>query len=134
LSTIKDRMDLLGIEVQAKHGVLQAEKETNQLFKVDVSLWGNFEQAQRDDDLSAALDYSCLHGVIQDSVIASSFDLIEALAGHLCRIVLAQYPVEEVSVTVTKVHPPITGFKGTAGVTLRRGRSWYENAAGAHKS
>lgn len=119
-----DRMDLLGIEVQARHGVLPAEKETDQPFVIDVTLWGDFEKAQKDDDLAAALDYSLLHGRIVEAVVSSSFDLIEALAGHLCHIVLAEFSVAEVSLTVKKVHPPIADFKGTAAVTLRRGQTW----------
>ncbi len=134
LSTHLDRMDLVGIEVLAKHGVLQTEKETDQPFLVDATLWGNFEQAQRDDDLTAALDYSLLHERIRHTVLTTSFELIEALAGHLCRVILTEFPIEEVSVTVTKVHPPIAGFKGSAAVTFRRGRQWLETGAGVENS
>jgi len=130
LSQLPDRMDLLGIEVQARHGVLQAEKETEQAFRIDVSLWSDFENAQRDDDLSAALDYSSLHDFIGHAVMSSYYELIEALAGHLCRLVLTKFKVSEVSITVTKVKPPIAGFHGTAAVTLRRGKSWLTSGSG----
>lgn len=127
-------MELLGVEVQARHGVLQSEKDSEQAFVIDTVLWGDFEQAQKDDDLEAALDYSVLHERIRQTVIGSSFDLIEALAGHLCRMVLSEFSVTEVSVTVTKVHPPIEDFRGTASVTLRRGQAWRKAISGTEKS
>ncbi len=125
-----DRMELKGIEVTARHGVLQSEKKTAQPFIINVTLWGDFEQAQLNDDLETALDYSLLHDCIKQAVLDSSFDLIEALAGHLCRLVLREFSVDEVSITVTKVHPPIVGFTGCAAVTLRRGQNWFKSLSG----
>jgi dihydroneopterin aldolase len=121
---MKDRLVLRGIQVYGYHGVMPQEKQLGQRFRVNVTLMGDFSKAARSDSLDDALDYSGVHSLVCEAVGQGSFDLIEAVAGHLCTVLLQNLPIDCVEVTVEKTNPPIPGFTGQALVTLVRGRDW----------
>jgi dihydroneopterin aldolase len=121
-----DTVSLQGIDVYAYHGVLPAERELGQRFIVDVELWADCTAAALSDDLAQALDYSVAHQLVRETTADTSFQLIEALAGELCRALLKNLPVEKVLVRVHKPQAPIPDFLGQATVTLTRDRSWLQ--------
>ena len=122
-----DKVSLHGIDVYAHHGVHPAERELGQRFVIDVDLWIDCEPAAASDSLNQALDYTSVHACINETTAGTSFQLIEALAGHLCRALLENFPVGRVQVTVQKPNPPIPNFLGRAAVTFCRDRAWMEN-------
>jgi len=124
-----DKVSLYGIDVYAHHGVHPAERELGQRFVIDVDLWVDCDPAARSDSLNQALDYTAVHRCINESTAGTSYHLIEAVAGHLCRVLLEDFPVEKVRVTVQKPNPPIANFLGSASVTFVRERSWLTAAA-----
>ncbi len=128
-----DKISLHGIDVYAHHGVLPAERELGQRFVIDVDLWGDCSGAALTDDLAQAFDYSVAHRLVQEKTAATSFHLIEALAGELCRELLAHLAVEKVRVRVHKPQAPIPGFLGQATVSLIRDRSWLETKFGGQR-
>ena len=121
-----DKVSLHGIDVYAHHGVHPAERELGQRFVIDVDLWTDCDPAARSDSLNQALDYTAVHRCIKESTAGSSYHLIEAVAGHLCRALLGSFSVERVRVTVQKPNPPIANFLGCASVTLERDREWFD--------
>lgn len=121
-----DKVSLHGIDVYAYHGVHPAERELGQRFVIDADLWIDCDPAASSDSLSQALDYTAVHRCINESTAGSSYHLIEALAGHLCRVLLESFPVDRVQVTVQKPNPPIANFLGRAAVTFVRERSWLD--------
>jgi len=126
LDAFPDRLSLLGMRFEARHGVLDWEKETPQPFEVDVVLHADLESAAQRDNLAATADYAALNGLVRDIVTERSFDLIEALAGAITRAVLvATDPtvVGAVEVRVRKPKAPIDGAFDTVEVTIIRRRS-----------
>ncbi len=121
-----DRLVLQGIRVYGYHGVLPEEKVLGQAFIVDVTLFGDFTRAAQTDLLEKALDYSLVHTLVNETVSQGSYNLIEALAGKLCTVLLEKLPIDQVEVTVEKPNPPMAGFGGKALVTLQRNRDWLE--------
>ena len=128
-----DKVSLHGIDVYAHHGVHPAERELGQRFVIDVDLWTDCTPAAESDSLDQALDYTAVHACINETTAGTSFQLIEALAGHLCRALLESFPVDKVLVTVQKPNPPIPNFLGRAAVTLVRDRTWLESGQGDSK-
>lgn len=124
---MSDRIRLEGIQVFAHHGVHPAERELGQRFVIDADLYLDCTAAGVSDDLGRALDYTAVHDRIRDLVTSQSFQLIEALAHHLCLGLLDEFPVEKVGVTVHKPHPPLRDFTGEVSVTLERDRRWLES-------
>lgn len=125
-----DRISLQGIDVYAHHGVHPAERELGQRFVIDALLWFDCSEAARSDSLAQALDYTRVHRLVCETTAETSFQLIEALAGRLCAVLLQELPVQRVRITVRKPNPPIPNFLGTASVTLERDRTWLDRAAG----
>lgn len=119
-----DMVSLHGIDVYAHHGVHPAERELGQRFVIDIDLWADCTAAALSDDLGLALDYTIAHRIVSETTAETSFHLLEALAGELCRALLSGLPIEQVSVRVHKPNPPIPNFLGQATVQLRRDRSW----------
>lgn len=126
---MSDSLRLEGIGVYAHHGAHPAERELGQRFVVDVELRADLEAAATGDDLTQGIDYAAVHRVVVATATGSRFHLIEALAGRLCRELLAAFPAASVRVTVRKTQPPIDGFFGHAQVTLERDRRWAEAEA-----
>jgi len=125
-----DMISLHGIDVYAHHGVHPAERELGQRFVIDVDLWADCTVSALTDDLGQALDYTVAHRIVWETMAGTSFQLLEALAGELCRVLLEGLAVQKVSVRVHKPNPPIPNFLGQATVTLVRDRSWLDTSFG----
>ena len=120
-----DRLSLLGMRFEARHGVHDWEKETAQPFEVDLVLHADLGPAAERDDLAATADYGALHGVVREIVEDRSFDLIEALAGAIANAALAATDpsvVDAVEVRVRKPKAPIDGAFDTVEAALLRRR------------
>ena len=120
-----DRLSLLGMRFEARHGVHDWEKETAQPFEVDLVLHADLGPAAERDDLAATADYGALHGVVREIVEGRSFDLIEALAGAVASAALAATDpsvVDAVEVRVRKPKAPIDGAFDTVEAALLRRR------------
>jgi 7,8-dihydroneopterin aldolase/epimerase/oxygenase len=120
-----DRLSLLGMHFQGRHGVLPEEKVTAQPFEVDVVLHADLLTAADRDDLSSTVDYAALFDLVRAIVEGRSFDLIEALAGAIATAVLAATDtaqVDAVEVRVRKPQAPIDGTFDTVEAALLRRR------------
>jgi 7,8-dihydroneopterin aldolase/epimerase/oxygenase len=120
-----DRLSLLGMRFDARHGVLPEEKETAQPFEIDLVLRTDLAAAADRDALEATVDYAALFDLVRAIVEGPSFDLIEALAGAIARAVLAATDpalVNEVEVRVRKPKAPIDGAFDTVEAAVMRRR------------
>ena len=120
-----DRLSLLGMRFEARHGVHAWEKETAQPFEVDLVVHADLSAGARSDDLASTVDYGALFEVVRGIVLGPPRDLIEALAGDIARATLdATDPrlVGAVEVRVRKPKAPIDGDLDTVEVTLTRPR------------
>ena len=120
-----DRLSVLGMRFEGRHGVLASEKETPQPFEVDLVLQADLADAADRDSLAATADYAALHEMVQALVEGQSFDLVEALAGAIARAALAATDPDvvcAVEVRVRKPKAPIAGAFDTVEVALLRQR------------
>ena len=121
-----DRLSLIGMRFEARHGVLAEEKVTPQPFEVDLVLRADLSAAAEHDELAATVDYAALFDLVGGIVQGPSRDLIEALAGSIASAVLAATDpalVDEVEVRVRKPKAPIDGAFETVEVALTRRRA-----------
>jgi 7,8-dihydroneopterin aldolase/epimerase/oxygenase len=117
-----DCIRLTGIDVYAYHGALAAEKELGQRFVIDLELWTDVSSCAESDNLEDALDYTKVHSKVVELTAGTPYNLIESLAGALCVMLLQEFGLEMVSVTVHKPNPPISNFLGSVSVTVERMR------------
>lgn len=120
-----DRLSLLGMRFEARHGVFPHEKETPQPFEVDVVLHADLSRAAASDDLEATVDYAALRDLVTAIVTGPSFDLVEALAGAIARAALAATDPALVDAVEVRIRKPqaLDGDLDGPEITLLRSRS-----------
>ena len=118
-----DRIILDGMVFQGTHGVYPEEHVTPQPFELDVELSINLQPAGRSDDLRQTIDYGTVFETCRRIVESTRFDLIEALAEAIAHELLTGFPVDEVTIRVSKPAVQLGGTLRSAGVEIRRRRT-----------
>lgn len=118
-----DRIELKGIRVFARHGVLPDERASGQVFEIDVMVHVDLEEAGRTDSLDATVDYGTLAVRVHDVVAGERWHLIERVAERVAEVALEDMRVEQVDVTVHKPEAPITVSFQDVAVSITRRRS-----------
>lgn len=119
---VLDKVRLSGIVLFGHLGVHEAERETGQKLNIDVEMTADLEPAAASDHLAQTIDYEKAYRVIESTVAASRFRLIESLARAVARALLDSFPVFEVVVRVQKPNVPFAGTMSAVEVELRRTR------------
>lgn len=119
---MNDRLELRGIEVYARHGVLEHEQEKAQVFKVDVTAYTDLTLPGETDDLADALDYSTLALEVREAVGSESHKLIETVAARVSDVVMSHPQVLRSVVTIHKPAAPIDLVFEDVSVTVERSR------------
>ena len=117
-----DRVDVKGIEVYAKHGVLEFEQTQAQIFFVDVTAYLDLSPAGISDNLDDTLDYGELALEVREVVGSESHALIERVATSVADAVLAHDRVERAVVTIHKPNAPVDTVFADISVTVDRTR------------
>ena len=117
-----DRIELRGLRVFARHGVLDTERRAGQEFLVDAVLWLDTRPAAAGDDLTQTVDYGALADRLVRLAEEPPVRLIETLAERLAADCLSEYLVAEVEITVHKPQAPIAHPFGDVAVVIRRAR------------
>jgi dihydroneopterin aldolase len=113
-------VELHGLEVFGRHGVLDEERRDGQTFVFDVSL----EIAEpADDSVEATVDYRDVAQAVREISDRARVDLIETLAASVAEGLVARFPVVGVRVRVRKPHPAGVGAEWSAATAERTGRS-----------
>lgn len=116
-----DRVHLRGLRVSCIIGVAPEERLHRQEVTIDVSLEADLSRAGRTDDLADTVDYAAIHAEIVAEAGASSFGLLEKLAGRIAEICLARAGVRSARVSVEKA-TVLPGLR-SAGVEIVRRRA-----------
>lgn len=117
-----DRIDLRGLEVYAKHGVLDIEQDRAQMFRVDVSAFLDLRPPGNSDQLDDTVDYGALANEIREVVGGESHSLIERVAERVAETVLTHALVERTVVTIHKPGAPVDVAVDDVSVTVDRSR------------
>jgi 7,8-dihydroneopterin aldolase/epimerase/oxygenase len=120
-----DRIELRGLRVFARHGVLDTERRSGQEFVIDAVLWLDTRPAAGSDDLSKTVDYGALANRLVRLAEEPPVRLIETLAERLAADCLSEPLVAEVEITVHKPQAPIAHPFTDVTITIRRARPPY---------
>ena len=104
-----DRIILEGARLYGYHGVNPEEKELGQTYIVDLVAELDLSRPSQSDQLEDTVSYTHLYRVVKAIIEGESRNLLETLAQAIADKLLADLPLEAVSVTVKKPHPPIKG-------------------------
>ncbi len=111
---------LRDVAVEALVGVFEWERLAKRPLRVDLELSCDLSAAAASDRLEDTIDYFALTSRVREACAASSYRLIEALAGEIARVCLAEPRVTAVSVKVSK--PGAVEGVGEVAVVLERRR------------
>lgn len=119
----QDKITLKGMRFYGYHGVNPEEKELGQTYLVDVEANSDLRLAGETDSLENTVSYTHIYRAVRSVIEGDSRNLLEALAQDIAGKLLAELPLDGVSVTVKKPHPPIKGSSiDYAAVTIHRRR------------
>jgi dihydroneopterin aldolase len=118
-----DEIEIRGLRVRGRHGVLPEERRDGQDFVVDAVLRVDTRHAASTDDLADTVDYSAVADRLAAIVAGEPVALIETLAQRLADACLAEVRVTHVVITVHKPHAPVDLLFDDIAVRVARGRS-----------
>ena len=117
---MKARLELEGMEFHARHGCLESERLTGNLFTVDVRASIPVDAAAASDDLADAVDYGRIYAAVAREMDIPS-NLLEHLAGRILEAIERDIPgLEDLEVRVSKRRPPVDGVCAWSRITVRR--------------
>jgi len=114
-----DLIKINDISAGAIIGTEDYERETKQELRLSITIFTDLRKAGKTDSLEHTIDYSSLESQVRSTVENSSFELIEALAEEVARIVLELEMTDKVKVSVKK--PSALNMTGSAEVEITRG-------------
>lgn len=115
-----DIIFLSEVKVQTKLGVPEWERMTEQTIILDLEIAMPHSRSCQTDEIDDTIDYGVVVARIRQILKDRSFKLVEALAEHLCQIVLNEFGAPWVKIKVAK--PGILpGLKGL-GVVIERSK------------
>jgi dihydroneopterin aldolase len=118
-----DVIELRGLRLSGVVGVLPEEQVTPQPLELDLDLHLDLAPAGDSDHLTDTADYGLLCDVAEKVVTSTSYALLEALAAHVARALLdADARIDEVTVSLRKLRPPVAQPLSTSGVRITRAR------------
>ena len=115
-------MDIVFVEalkIDTLIGIYDWERKIRQTVIIDLEMGTDIRQAAASDDIAFTLDYKAVSKRIIDFVEASDFFLVETLAEKITRIVLDEFAVPWVRLTLNK-KGAISGASDV-GILIERG-------------
>jgi 7,8-dihydroneopterin aldolase/epimerase/oxygenase len=129
-----DKIFIHALKTEAIIGIFDWERQVKQTVIVDVEISADITKAALSDSIADTLNYKRVAKRVLAFVEESKFHLVETLAEHLAMIILEDFGVAWVRLSLSK--PGAIRNSRDVGVALERGRSdlekWRANrAAGA---
>lgn len=116
-----DTIFLSEVKVQTKLGVPEWERMVEQTVILDIEIGCDLSKAGKSDDVADTVDYGEVVERIRTTLKEHSFRLVEALAEHICQLILKEFNASSVKVKIAK--PAILPGLKALGVVIQRSRN-----------
>lgn len=113
-----DRIVLQDLRVDAVIGIWEWERRVRQTVSLDLEMSTDVRRAAATDNIEDALDYKRIAKRLIGCVESSEFKLVETLAETLARIVVTEFDVNWVRLSVSK--PGAIEGSRNVGVSIER--------------
>jgi dihydroneopterin aldolase len=97
-----DTIFLRGLEIEAVIGIWEWERRIRQLVRIDLELATDIRAAAATDAIEKALDYKEIAKRVIAFVSESRFKLVETLADNIARIIVIEFGVPWLRLTISK--------------------------------
>ncbi|MGH8260929.1 MAG: dihydroneopterin aldolase [Steroidobacteraceae bacterium] len=119
-SSQSDSIFLRGLGIECIIGFIEWERRVRQTVVIDLELPVDCRKAALSDDVRDTLDYKSVAKRVIAFVEASEFKLVETLAHRTAQLILDEFAVEWVRLSVNK--PGAIRSSRDVGVTIERVR------------
>jgi len=116
-SAERDAIHIEQLELLARIGVTDDERERPQRLTVSITVWPNEQFDHLGDDVARAIDYSVVSAAARDFVAGRSDKLIETLAEALAGYLLGLFRIRQVQIELRKFALPDAQY--TAAIVTR---------------
>ena len=116
-------MDIIFLEqvkVETKLGVPDWERMVTQTIILDLEIATPHSRGCQTDNIVDTIDYGSVITRIRKTLTEHSFKLVEALAEHVCQLILTEFGAPWVKIKVAK--PNILPNLKALGVVIERGK------------
>ena len=113
-----DKVFINNLQVETIIGIFDWEREVRQVVSIDLEMEFDNKKAAKSDDIKDALDYKKIGKRISHYVKKSKFKLVERLAEQIAKLVLKEFHVSRLIVSVTK--PGALRGSKSVGITITR--------------
>ena len=114
-----DKIFITALATEAVIGIYDWEREVKQKVEIDLEVWMDLSAAGTSDAIEDTLNYKSVAKRVLAFVEASRYQLVEALASEIARVILEEFKVARVRVTVHK--PGAIRHSKDVGVIVERG-------------
>ena len=115
-----DKIYIEGLQVYSLIGVYDWERDAKQRLLVDMQLYTDLSRAAKSDQVKDTLNYAEVASCVEQVADSSEFELLEALANAMVVNVFAGFPVQKISIKLSK--PDILPNARNVAVELIRER------------
>ncbi|TCI93103.1 dihydroneopterin aldolase [Tenacibaculum sp. M341] len=106
------------IKIFTNHGCLEEEAKIGSEYRVDLEVKTDLNISAKSDDLDDTVDYVLLNKIVKEEMLIRS-KLLEHVAQRILdRIFKESQMVEEATVSVSKINPPIGGNVGEVTIIM----------------
>jgi dihydroneopterin aldolase len=123
-----DRIFLHGLTADCIIGFIDWERRVRQTVVVDLEMPVDCRRAALSDEVADTLDYKKVAKRALEFIAASDFKLVETLAQRLALVILEEFGVEWVRISLNK--PGAIRSSRDVGVTIERSRADLPAAGG----
>jgi len=113
-----DTVFISGLKATSVISCYDWERDIRQTLVIDLELKADFARAAETDALADALDYAAISKRVIAVCDESRFQLLEALAEHLATLLLAEFSIAGLRMTITK--PGAVEAADGVGVVIQR--------------
>lgn len=97
-----DTVFIRDLRVKTLVGIFEWERRIRQEIRLDIEMGFDIRKPAGSDSIEDTLDYKAVAQRVKSHVEASSFQLVEALAESIATLVLKEFPVSAVKITLNK--------------------------------
>ena len=113
-----DTIFLEQVKVQTTLGVPEWERMVPQTIILDIEISYDLSKSCKSDNIADTIDYGQVVARIRKTLTEHNFQLVEALAEHVCQLILSEFKALSVKVKVAKSNI-LPGLKAL-GVVIER--------------
>jgi dihydroneopterin aldolase len=107
------------LQIETVIGIYDWERKIRQTISLDIEMATDISKAAKSDDIEDTLSYKTVAKRLIEFVQQSEFELVEALAEKICSIVIDEFAVPWIKLTLHK--PGAVRGSKSVGVIIERG-------------